>query len=1141
MLPNSRKIPTVPSNKSSQSDSSPVLQDGQRSTTASSHQPSAVPSKSGSFFSRFSRKRSQSATAPTTAQLPNPAASTSALTSKTSTLPTINNSQPIDAKPYTSHTPLKVQRKPIGSDNTIKSAQRHNAGLDTPKKLVMPEPVSSASLGSSKPMTVKKKSSAVSLDPLRKLSHKLEKTGISSTLSSSKSTTNPPNVTKDPPTYPAPYSPVMTPPLSNSSSFNSDFLNTSQELKKSASLSRPLYQISEDKPEQKQSVNGNNLSSGRSSPQTTPLIEGHETDLRALGVKEKDLKAVQESLDRLSSGRSSKRTDSSSSLYKAFETGKDSTRSSVNEAEVDNQSEAAEPLSLADIVLQNTRARLNTKVVSDAEGRRLSRLEEYSVANNSQSAFNNGIAEETVENDEIVTESDSDDDSDEGETTEEAFVDATGVSQDDIEREQAERRLSKRLSGGHYGSAGGLLLSIAGQQMDKKHRESSTPSFSSVEKALAELEFRTSATEDLKLARTDMNQRNKAVPPVPPSKDRPMRDTFIEPEIVIEDISTPASEISDVDSVSQPVDDALREEAEVAAKKLWSEDANFVEKDAMTEWMGQPKLLNSLTLNYYMAMFDFSRMRLDTAFSKLYMKAESQQIDRILEVFAKRYWQCNKKSIFGSADVVYAVTYSLLLLNTDLHVVQGGHSRMTRSAFVRNTMSAAYAQGPGNDRNQGQQAKQFPKWWEAEMEIYLRELYYSIKQRQILQPKEHQLDNRPKSILDTSGVSAFKRSVNSMVRLSSRESMILNTPDANQPSPRPSISSLHRPTSPPNMRRRPSATSLASAGSHGSSPRTPASPYQTMMSLPGQNASCTSQPPFYKEGLVIRKHLLESADQKAKTRDWKECIIVVNRGELQVYSSTSVGGENNPRRSMLRASSASLVNLADSLKTGVAPVQPSILNGNAQIIESLSLNHSLSNALPPPGYNRQRPHVFALQLPNGGVYLFQAPSQEQVNEWVSTCNYWAARGSKEPLIGGVSNMEYGWGECLSDVILNLDAVENGDDDVGAACFSNPDQIVLYDWRPPVPPLVSCTLSETEQLASLQRQLATLTVDINAHREIKKKIEVKFPVRSTNNVKALTNWENRSRYLLHEIIKLQNYCDILERAQAIYDKEKNEIE
>jgi hypothetical protein len=48
--------------------------------------------------------------------------------------------------------------------------------------------------------------------------------------------------------------------------------------------------------------------------------------------------------------------------------------------------------------------------------------------------------------------------------------------------------------------------------------------------------------------------------------------------------------------------------------------------------------------------------------------------------------------------------------------------------------------------------------------------------------------------------------------------------------------------------------------------------------------------------------------------------------------------------------------------------------------------------------------------------------------------------------------------------------------------------------------------------------------------------LQFPVRSTNNVRALTNWENRSRYLLHEIIKLQNYCDILEKAIAKGEKE-----
>ena len=63
-----------------------------------------------------------------------------------------------------------------------------------------------------------------------------------------------------------------------------------------------------------------------------------------------------------------------------------------------------------------------------------------------------------------------------------------------------------------------------------------------------------------------------------------------------------------------------------------------------------------------------------------------------------------------------------------------------------------------------------------------------------------------------------------------------------------------------------------------------------------------------------------------------------------------------------------------------------------------------------------------LTLANGGVYFFQAGTEELVNEWVSTCNYWAARTSKEPLAGGVSNMEYGWNR-----VMDLDDDEELDD------------------------------------------------------------------------------------------------------------------
>jgi hypothetical protein len=46
--------------------------------------------------------------------------------------------------------------------------------------------------------------------------------------------------------------------------------------------------------------------------------------------------------------------------------------------------------------------------------------------------------------------------------------------------------------------------------------------------------------------------------------------------------------------------------------------------------------------------------------SKLYFKAEAQQIDRILESFAKRYWACNPKSIFGSVGKVLLFNYNVV-------------------------------------------------------------------------------------------------------------------------------------------------------------------------------------------------------------------------------------------------------------------------------------------------------------------------------------------------------------------------------------------------------------------------------------------------------------------------------------------------
>lgn len=73
--------------------------------------------------------------------------------------------------------------------------------------------------------------------------------------------------------------------------------------------------------------------------------------------------------------------------------------------------------------------------------------------------INHDEVEESNSTTTTTSSNDEDDDDDD-----DAFVDATGLSQEDIEREKLieinNKNLSKRLSGGHFGSAGGLVLSI---------------------------------------------------------------------------------------------------------------------------------------------------------------------------------------------------------------------------------------------------------------------------------------------------------------------------------------------------------------------------------------------------------------------------------------------------------------------------------------------------------------------------------------------------------------------------------------------------------------------------------------------------------------------------------------------------------
>ncbi|TFY70888.1 hypothetical protein EVG20_g2118 [Dentipellis fragilis] len=703
------------------------------------------------------------------------------------------------------------------------------------------------------------------------------------------------------------------------------------------------------------------------------------------------------------------------------------------------------------------------------------------------------------------------------------------------------------------------------------------------------------------------------------------------------------------------------------ATRCWDEDEEFLAKEKIAEWLGGVGRVNKIALRHYLDHFDFSGLRLDMAFrrlcAKLFLKAETQQVDRILEEFSRRYWDCNPGNLFGNASVVHAVSYSLLLLNTDLHVAELS-SRMSKGQFVRNTLSTIQMQlqsssdltyddsssirgagsemsdvgtntlkssrtkrsdsitswnsitrdvvianlgsslgtssatpqsaGSGsnhltndssasvsNTNTSGAESKSpstlvssviYDRNWESDMESLLKDMYSAIKNQQVLQPLASAAFARASTSSLNAGPMLRNRSLRvqpdrlaTLKRGSIRGIQSLMGPSSGI-SPYSSNSSVDGRASPS-----PSFATSTHEGLYGSnlSFLTPTLGFASNLShtiiretqedddrsqhsgdSESTNISISDEelallgPPWAKEGMLCRKQYNESAGKRAKSKAWLDVFVVIQKGELNMFT---FGGHGHGAHSVVGG--------GNWLE-------------NANLMGTVLLAHSLAHALPPPGYNRQRPHCMVLTLSNGAVYFFQAGTEELVNEWVSTCNYWAARQSKEPLTGGVSNMEYGWnrvgdplhhGRAISDDESSRFDMDNlsvrsgrsgrssrsrfGKKD-GAATVrggSSPwaDRTSINEWKAPQPPSVPSTHDEETQLEALRKHVTSLTNDLQEHNELRAPMMALYPARSANASKALGNWEKKSQYLLTEIVKYESYIDSLQSAMALRLKKRGE--
>ena len=125
------------------------------------------------------------------------------------------------------------------------------------------------------------------------------------------------------------------------------------------------------------------------------------------------------------------------------------------------------------------------------------------------------------------------------------------------------------------------------------------------------------------------------------------------------------------------------------ARQIFAGEETLVIKAEAAAWLGQTAPKNTRTRRAYMELYDWSGCNVLSSFrelcSNLVVKAESQQLDRVVDAFSERWCGCNPNHGFKDRDVVHTITYSVLMLNTDLHVADLDQ-RMTRNQFVKNTL-----------------------------------------------------------------------------------------------------------------------------------------------------------------------------------------------------------------------------------------------------------------------------------------------------------------------------------------------------------------------------------------------------------------------------------------------------------------------
>ncbi|CAE7208261.1 unnamed protein product [Rhizoctonia solani] len=608
-----------------------------------------------------------------------------------------------------------------------------------------------------------------------------------------------------------------------------------------------------------------------------------------------------------------------------------------------------------------------------------------------------------------------------------------------------------------------------------------------------------------------------------------------------------ASRRSHIEDTTQPIPDRGEDTAKRFAEQAWKEDPDFVEREKLVEWLGSPSEIRHQALGYYMAYFDFGGSEIDEAIrqlcNKLYIKGETQQIDRVLEAFSEHYILQNPGSLWQVSDIVHVVSFAIILLNTDLQAAEL-NSHITSSRFVENAVDAV--------RTQLQQ--------EASTSSLSNDPQTPEPLADIDESEQLHSPTTP-SLATQSNVN--RRPSNRGSRISSigslggpggtRDSWVMTQPsDVGEPRfgerwysevsrelsaiynrvrAKPILQTRHDEATSPQSKPNPGLLKRGSAKLYhslrGESPYGQPSPSTSGASFVSAfghrvSSSMSSLPQFL--GITSNQSLQSSAsNDPSKLADsrWAK-----NGPLLWKSMKPTAGRIAKPKRWL-----SVVANVRSSIFDMTSPTPPGNNAAAGRRLGALSLLHTLAIEVPAPKGTKVR--SFGLTLASGETHMFEiqasgglfskskkpGPDPDvEVLAWVRACNYHAARYSRAPLPDAVTNVEYGW-----------NGVADPEDDQ-ASINGRSRNVLIDDWVAPNLPSMEAQTDVETQLDLWDRQVKMCDTEFAEHGELRGKMMDLYRPGSIQAQKALANWEKKAQYLLTEIVKYQTYAEILRNTE-----------